>query len=65
MTPALVALICAGIFVAILIWDAFLYSDKVERNSISQVVIDLTKRSPLVPWAIGFMMGFLTAHFYG
>lgn len=64
MTPTLVALICGAIFVLILIWDAFLYADKVERNSISQVVIDLSKKSPLLPWFIGFVMGALALHWF-
>lgn len=64
MAPTAVALICTLIFLAIIVWDLYLYLDGKPRNSISQVVIDLTKKSPLVPWAIGFLMGGLTLHFF-
>lgn len=64
MAPTAVALICTLIFLAIIVWDLYLYLDGKPRNSISQVVIDLTKKTPLVPWAIGFLFGALTMHFF-
>lgn len=65
MTPTLVALTCALIFLAIIVWDVYLYLDGRPRNSISQVVIDNSKKYPMLPWGIGFLMGWLTGHFYG
>ena len=50
---------------AILIWDYYLYNDKVERNSISQAIIDMSKKSSLVPWVIGLGMGILVGHWWG
>lgn len=65
MTPTIVAILCVLIGLIILVWDAFLYLDNRERNSISQVVIDLTKKSPLVPALIGFAVGLLFGHWWG
>lgn len=69
MSPQIVAAIVAVsfgvIFTVIMVFDYFLYTDKVERNSITQVIIDYSKKFPVVAWGIGFFMGFLAAHFYG
>lgn len=64
MSKKLVAITIVAIFVGILVWDAFLYSDDVARNSITQVIIDLSKQSALVPWFFGMVMGFLGAHLF-
>lgn len=64
MTTWLVVAVCILIFILILLWDAWLYADKVERNSISQVVIDLSKKSPFLPWFIGLVMGILAGHWF-
>jgi len=69
MTPSFVGItvglgLCALILI-ILAWDAYLYTDKIERNSITQVCIDQSKKYPIIAWVIGFFMGFLSAHFYG
>lgn len=53
------------IFVAIVGWDVWLYTDDIPRNAISQIVIDLTAKTPYVPYGIGFFFGWLTAHFFG
>ena len=65
MSPLLVGLTCFAIAVLIMVWDGYLYSDDVERNSITQVVIDATKKTPTVPWLIGLGMGYLGGHFFG
>lgn len=44
--------------------DVYLYSDSIDRNSISQVIIDSSQLTPLIPWFIGFIMGALTFHFF-
>lgn len=59
------AIICAAIFIAIIVWDIYLYLDGKPRNSISQVIIDLSKRSPNLPWFIGFVMGWCVGHWWG
>ena len=64
MTPLRVAILIFGIFFAILIGDALLYGDSIARNSISQVIIDLSSRTHLVPWFVGFVMGFLANHWF-
>lgn len=68
MTPGTVFLITSIailVFVTgLLVWDWRLYNDKVERNSITQSVIDFSKKCQLIPWAIGFFMGFIVAHFW-
>lgn len=44
----------------ILLWDCFLYTDSVDRNSITQIVIDYSKQYPIIAFLLGFLMG----HFY-
>lgn len=69
MNPSSVAFVCIGgiflILLAICLWDSWLYTDKIERNSITQVTIDYSKKYPIIAWSIGFFMGFLSAHLYG
>jgi len=65
MKTGLVAFISFVVIpIAILTWDWFLYGDKIPRNSISQVVIDLSSKYPMVPFSIGFGMGLLSAHWF-
>lgn len=52
------------IFISVFVWDAYLYIDPEPRNSISQVIIDLSSQSKLLPFFIGFFMGFLGAHWF-
>lgn len=47
--------------VCVLIWDVFLYTDKTEGNSITQITIKRSKEYPIIP----FLLGFLIGHFYG
>lgn len=65
MAPTAVALICTLIFLAIIVWDVYLYLDNRPRNSISQVVIDLSKKNQTLPWFVGFLMGWLVGHWWG
>lgn len=64
MSKARVMLICVLIFAAIMGFDAYLYSDGVAGNSITQSVIYFASKSALVPAFIGFLMGFLMSHFF-
>jgi len=64
MTKKLVLLICFLIFAAVMAWDASLYMDAIPGNSITQVVVELSSKSKLVPAFIGFFFGFLMAHFF-
>lgn len=64
MSKGLILKCILGIFVLILGFDAYLYSDGVPGNSISQVIIHYGEKSMLVPWFIGLIMGFLGAHFF-
>lgn len=65
MSPILVAVSCLCIFICIIIWDIILYADKTARNSISQVVIDLSKKNQTLPWFVGFLMGWCVGHWWG
>lgn len=65
MTPLVVTGVIVVVTILILLFDVALYSDSVDRNSISQVIIDLSKRSPFVPYIIGFFMGLLAGHLFG
>lgn len=64
MSVTIVVAICILIFLAILIWDWWLYHDDVERNSISQIVIDASHRHPFVPAILGFLIGLLFGHLW-
>ena len=65
MSITTVSAICILIILIVLVWDAYLYRDKVERNSISQIVIDAGKRCPFVPAILGFLIGLLFGHLWG
>lgn len=64
MTRKNVWVFIAAVFVGILVFDTYLYSDSIARNSISQVIIDAASVSALVPWFVGLVMGFLGAHWF-
>lgn len=64
MTPSFVLKISGVIFFVILVWDLYLATDDKKRNTISQAIIDKSKTKPLLPWFIGFTMGFLTSHWF-
>lgn len=64
MKPKQVAISIVVIFVCIIGFDIWLYSDGVPGNSISQVIIAAAEKSPLVPWFVGFLFGALTMHFF-
>ena len=64
MKPKYVWLFIAGFILAVFVFDVYLYSDGVPGNSITQVIITASGVSNLVPWAVGFLMGFLAAHFF-
>lgn len=59
-----VGLIIIAVFVLIMAFDAFLYSDGLPGNSITQTIIHYSEKSKLVPYFIGYLMGFLAAHFF-
>lgn len=59
-----VGIVIILVFVGILAFDAYLYSDGIPGNSISQVIIEWSDKSKLVPWFVGLLMGFLGAHFF-
>lgn len=65
MTPAAVGITCLVVTVLVLLWDALLYRDRIERNSISQVIIDKSKKSLWYPAMICFWIGFLVCHWFG
>ncbi len=64
MKPKYVALLCILIFISIIGWDVALYSDSTPKNSITQVVVELSKEWPIIPAAIGFFMGALFIHLF-
>lgn len=64
MSKLRVAISIILIFLAIMAYDVYLYTDNIEGNSITQVIIWLTDLSPLMPFAGGYLMGFLTCHFW-
>lgn len=64
MSRRTVLLIAAGLFIGIFAWDAALYMDDVPGNSITQIVVSLSKEYPVVPAGIGFFMGALFMHFF-
>lgn len=65
MDDMIVVGIVVMIFVAIIVWDIFLYVDDIEGNSITQIIIKYSKRNGTLPWGIGFFMGWLVGHWWG
>lgn len=66
MSPDLVLAISLVLIPSlILAWDYRLYHDETKRNSISQSIIDASKKSGLLPWVIGLGMGLLAGHLWG
>jgi uncharacterized membrane protein YobD (UPF0266 family) len=43
--------------ILVLIWDVYLYLDKIKDNTISQVVIKRSKEQPVIPLLIGALIG--------
>lgn len=64
MTTKYVGLFILFTFLAIVGFDIYLYTDDISRNSISQVIIDMTAQSPLVAWFVGLLMGGLAVHWF-
>lgn len=64
MAKPTVRIIIVTVFIAVLGFDAYLYSDNIPGNSISQVIIEASDKSKLVPAFVGFLFGFLTSHFF-
>jgi hypothetical protein len=55
---------CFLIFLIVIFWDGYLYLDGIPSNSITQSVIFYSTLYPILPWGIGFLMGYLTSHFF-
>jgi len=64
MTEIAVIATMLGLNIAIIAWDVYLYRDKIPGNSITQVIIKLSKDKPIIPAAIGAEMGFLFGHWF-
>lgn len=64
MSKTKILYLILAVFVFILGFDVYLYSDGVPGNSISQVIIYYSQKSLLLPWFVGLVMGFLGAHFF-
>lgn len=64
MSANVVGITICLIVLSILAWDAWLYSDKVERNSITQVIIDWSKKGPAVPALVCLFLGMLIGHLF-
>ncbi len=61
---AIFAGVIVGTFAALMVWDYRLYTDNTEGNSITQSLIDFSKRFPAIAWAIGFLMGAFVGHIW-
>ena len=64
MTKKIVVAVCLSIFLSIFGFDAYLYMDSIPGNSITQVIVSLSKDWPLIPAGIGFFMGGLFMHLF-
>lgn len=64
MTTKYVWVFILCVFAFIVGFDIYLYTDNIEGNSISQVIIDGTAASPLVAWFTGMIMGGLAVHWF-
>lgn len=54
-------LIIIVVTVLILLWDLYLYRDKIEGNTISQVIIKYSYKYPMIPFVVGVLIG----HWWG
>ena len=41
----------------IILWDIYLASDEVDKNTISKLVRDVSDESPMIPFALGVLIG--------
>lgn len=64
MSTSVVTLIAFGIFALIIAIDIHLYRDNVPGNSFTQIIRAKAKKYLIIAWAIGFLMGYLTSHFF-
>ena len=64
MTTKYVWIFIFVIFFLVIGMDVYLYNDDIERNAITQVVMDASNLSHLVPFFIGCFMGGLGVHFF-
>lgn len=64
LSRKVVLAIVADLACGILIFDAVLYADGQPGNSISQSIIYYSHKCLLLPWLVGFIMGFLTSHLF-
>jgi hypothetical protein len=50
--------------VGLIIWDIFLWKDGKPGNTISEAVLEFSRRNPLIPFAAGLIIGTLAGHFW-
>ena len=46
-----------AIVAVIVVWDIYLASDEVDKNTISELVRDVSDDSPMIPFALGVLIG--------
>lgn len=64
MKPKKVIITCFIIAAAIIAWDVWLYMDAIPDNAISQIIINGSEASPMIPFSIGFFFGLLAGHWF-
>ena len=52
------------LFFLVLAADVYMWITHGKQATISDETVVASKKNPIIPWAIGFLFGFLTAHFY-
>lgn len=60
----MLAILTFVLFIAVLVVDIFVWIRYGARKTISDEVVIASKRNPIIACAIGFVFGFLLAHFY-
>ena len=58
------AIITLGLIFIVICADVYVWIRYGSGATISDTVVVASKTNPILPWAIGFLFGFLTAHFY-
>lgn len=51
--------IIIGVVVALILWDIFVAVEPEDGDTISEVVLGWARRSPAIPFAVGFLCGHL------
>lgn len=59
MTRPITIAILAAVTLLLIVWDIYAATNKDKRDTISVVLLDFARRRPVLPFALGVIMGHL------